>query len=470
MTPVNAVRANSVEVRFRGVSSVFVACVCCIYGATVGATDRGGPGNEAESPWLVRIDPERTTQFDCSVNITGSLRTPSRDGEQTWELSSESTFQFAERQLQSTGSGPRALQAVRRYSTASAVTNVGQEHQTRISIPATRGLIHVAGSGRKIRYAAARHPLSRRQLDLLQMPCDPLPCSGLLPTRDVSVGEKWNTDVWVLPLIAGLDAVTEQSMTCESLSMDEYSMRVRFSGSVTGAALGSASTVELEGTLTFDRKSQLIQKLNCHLMEKRTPGPVSPGIDATVDVLWTQTADSSSVRLPVESDTDAFEEPLVLTTPWDLLLRHSREWHVFNQTQRVLMLRQIRSGVLISQCNISLGMTMPPGQYTPDADFRADVERAVRTRDGYVLREQTIRDAPSWRVRHVQAGGTAGELEITWDYFLCSSAGGQQFSLVFSYSADDADEFGDEATRLLDSLSLARQRAALPFRSSAKND
>ena len=420
--------------------------------------------DSTESPFLVRIDPERTTQFECNVSITGTLTTPARDGEKTWDLLTAARFRFTQRQLASPLSGPLALQAVRRYFVASTSVTVGKDHQTRISMPRSASLIQVAGSDTGVNYAPVTGSLSRTQLDLLQMPCDPLPCTGLLPSRDVTVGEKWNTDAWVVPLLAGLDAVTEQSMACELMSLNDKSLRISFTGSAEGAALGSASSVLLTGSLVFDRREQLIQMLECRLTEKRSPGPVSPGIAATVEVQWTQSPDESEVALPSEADPGTFEQPLVLTTPWRLILRHSREWHLFNQTERVLMLRQIRFGALVSQCNISAGVIVPPGEHTPDAEFRSDVEKAVSSRGGFVIKEETLREDNLWRVRRVQAKATTGQLEITWDYFLCASASGEQYSIVFSHSTEDAEAFGDEPTRLLGSLSLARRRPALPFR------
>ena len=126
------------------------------------------------------------------------------------------------------------------------------------------------------------------------------------------------------------------------------------------------------------------------------------------------------------------------------------------------MLRQLRNGNLISQCNISSAVTVPPGQHTPDKEFAADVRSAVAERKGDVVSEDTVRDDEQWRVRHVQAAGDADGTSITWNYYLCSASTGEQFSLVFSHSEKDKDAFGDEASRILSTLQVARRRPALP--------
>ena len=238
---------------------------------------------------------------------------------------------------------------------------------------------------------------------------------------------------------------------------------IHFKGKADGAVLGSASRVELDGVLTLDTDRQMLTALKCQVKEKRTPGPVRPGADASVEITWSQTV-AEDVSIPAELQESLFERPLILQTPWSLSLHHSPEWHVFNQTDSVIMLRQIRNGTLVSQCNISAGVVMPSGQHTLDADFRSDVEKAIQPRDGRIIAEDTVRGDDEWRIRHVQASGNVTDVELVWDYYLCTAASGNQFSLLFSHSANDSKPFGDEADRFLSSLTLARRRPVLPFR------
>lgn len=446
--------------------------VCCllILMAPVAAAQEQTPDSSAdsekdgvESPLAVRIDPQRVTQFICHVTISGDLSTPAASGVRKWDVKSSADFSFTQRQFPSELTGPLALQAVRQYASASSRTTVGKDYDTKTTLPRSNAVIHVQGSDDRLKVAAAARPLSRGQFDLLQMPCDPLPCAALLPSRNVEVGEKWNSDAWVLPRLAGLEAVTEHTLSCELTSLKEHIATIQFTGKADGAILGSASSVELSGTLTLDTNSQLLTRMVCQMKEKRSPGPVSPGIDVTVNINWKQTSTEDSA-LPEQHDGSLFERPLALQTPWRLIFQHSPEWHVFNRTDRVIMLRQIRDGALISQCNISAGVTLPPGQHTPDPDFRSDVEAAVKDQAGNVVAEDTVRDDGQWRIRHVQTSGSVKDVKIIRDYYLCTAASGDQFSMMFSHSEADSEAFGDESRRLLGSLTLARKRPALPFR------
>lgn len=410
----------------------------------------------------VKNDRDRVTLLECRVTIGGTLTTPTANGERPWDLESVADFRFLQRILTSDQSGPAALQAIRRYSKASAVTRVGDDHETTTALPRANSLIAVRGTEKGLSVAAEAHSLTRGQCDLLQMPCDPLLCASLLPSRSVAVGEKWNTDPWVLLQLTGLEAATDHSLSCELSSLHGSVAEIHFTGKADGAVLGSASAVECSGTLMLSTSSRMATRLICHMKEKRSAGPVSAGLDAAVNIEWTQSIVQTK-DLPSELDDSRLHRVLALQTPWRLNFRHSREWHIVNQTDQVVMLRQIRDGALISQCNISPGVVMPPGQHTPDADYRSDVESAIQARGGQVIAEETVRSDDEWRVRHVRASGSINDLKIVWDYYLCSAASGDQFSLLFSHSESDAEHFNAEPERILSSLSLARRRGALPF-------
>ncbi|MDG1896564.1 MAG: hypothetical protein P8J37_16800 [Fuerstiella sp.] len=299
------------------------------------------------------------------------------------------------------------------------------------------------------------------------MPCDVLVANGLLPSTAVNVGDRWNNDDWALPMLTGVEAVIEQSSTCELKTADDKTATVLFKGRLHGAILGSESTVSISGEFTVHRESGMITSLTATQKEERSPGPVSPGLNVTASIVWVQSPVSTEPGTP-----DALTETaptdrslmLLLQTPLKLQLTHTREWHLFHETSSVLMMRQLREGNLISQCNISSAVTVAAKQHTPDRDFLSDVTESVKERNGRVVKEETVRDDTAWRIRHIRAIGDASGKVIVWDYYLCATATGEQFSMVFSHAQDDAGLFGDEAAKLLSGLRIARKRPALPFR------
>jgi hypothetical protein len=430
-------------------------------------TDSDTEEDGVESPLAVVIDSERVTEFQYELKIGGTMQTPTASGSQSWKLGSTAEFTFQQRQFTTESSGPLALAANRVFSKAATVTVIGDDHRTAVQLDPVHKSIQTTGSDTGLVHVSKSGPMPRRQLDLLQMSCDPLACSGLLPTRDVKQREKWNTDSWVLPMLSGLEAVVEQKTTCELQSLDEATAVIIFTGEADGAAVGSASKVVLEGKLTLDRKGGFIRDFQATQKEKRSSGPVSPGLDVVAEVKWSQklavpagaVSESAPNLAPQKSDL-----ALELKTPWRLRTVHSREWHLFHQTASLLMLRFVRNGGLIAQCNISTGVSVAPGDHTPDAEFSADVLGRLKERGGSIASETTVRDDDQWRIRHVAGVSVAGESTIHSDYYLCAAASGEQYSFVFSYSDTDAEAFAGQVAQILNGLSMVRRGPAVPFR------
>jgi hypothetical protein len=326
------------------------------------------------------IADDRTAKIHYTVAIRGKIITPADDGTTELKLSSDAAFDFAQRQFRSQLTGPFSLRAYRRFQTAAVDTLVGPDYRTKVQLPQSHRLLQVYGTDTTLLHLSTDVHLSRQQVDLLQLPFDPLVAAGLLPARTLgSNDEKWNAESWVVPLLVGMEAAVSQSVTCQIAELTESTAIIRFEGKAEGAVNGSASSVSLDGQLTVDRAARVITSLKSTLREKRSPGTVSPGLEVTADVQWTQAPAGEDVDLPRElPETLPAGSSLLLTlpTPWRLLLLHSRDWHLFHETPELVMLRMLHNGSLIGQCNITPAATLPPGEFTPDAKFRAEVQMA----------------------------------------------------------------------------------------------
>ncbi|MCR9198679.1 MAG: hypothetical protein NXI04_08555 [Planctomycetaceae bacterium] len=417
-------------------------------------------GDELRLPLPSAASPLPAARVKYSMNISGQVMTPSPAGVQKFDLKSNGRFEFQQQRVTAAEAGSGFIAGQRQFLSAGTETVVGEGHRTAVSLSPDRRQIRVYGSSNQLQSYCATSPLTRNELDLIQMPFDPLAVRAVLPVTKVAVGEKWNTDSWVMPMLTGIETAIDQKATCTLKSADQATAVVQFSGSIKGAVRGSAASVTYSGELTLDRQTGLIKSFKGQQKEKRTAGPVSPGLDITANISWQQSPDATYrpavVRNVVASPAESL---LQFETTQGLTLRHSREWHLFHQTGSVTMLRQLRNGELISQCNITTHLTVPPRQHTPDREFLNDVAAAIQKRSGEVLDEQTIRDDDQWRIRRIRTKGKADEDVILWDHYLCSAASGQQFTILFSHSQSDKDQFATEADDLLSTLQLRSRRS-----------
>ena len=412
-------------------------------------------GDERRLSLISADNPALGTKVKYSMNIAGRVMTPSPAGVQKFDLTSKGQFQFQQQRVNAKEAGPGFVAGQRQFLSAGTETVVGEGHRTAVSLSPRRRQIRLYGSSNQLQSYCAESPLTRNELDLIQMPFDPLAVRAVLPVTKVAVGEKWNTDSWVMPMLTGIETAIDQTATCTLKSADEATAVVQFSGSIKGAVRGSAASVTYSGELTLDRSTGLIKSFKGQQKEKRTAGPVSPGLDITANISWQQAPDAA-YRPAVVGNVVASpaESQLQFETTQGLILRHSREWHLFHQTGSVTMLRQLRNGELISQCNITTHITVPPKQHTPDREFLNDVTAAIQKRRGEVIDEKTIRDDDQWRIRRIRTSGKTDEDVILWDHYLCSAASGKQFTILFSHSQSDNDQFASEADDLLATLQL----------------
>lgn len=471
--------------------------------AICGGLVAGMPGRlvgdeAARTPGIVlRPDPwpSTVTQVRYQSRVKGTLSTPTGSGKRDFSLEAQGDFEFLQRVAALPPGSTGYLRASRRFTKAVSRTRVGADHETSTDLPEGARRVLVGSDSNHLVQFSPDVRLTRPQLDLLQFPLDPLAVAGLLPPRTLADrSERWNADNRTAALLTGLDAVISQTTVCSLEELTQERAVVKFRCEATGAVSGSASAVKCSGTLLLDRRSGELRSLRAVLSEQRSPGPISPGLDVSGEVLWSQesVADGSGAAglppdLP-ESGPDARLLLLTLSTPWRLLLIHDRDWHVFQQTPELMLLRRISNGALIGQCNLSRGPQLEPGKHASQEEFLADVERRVRERSGEIRSSQVRADVNGWRVHHVRAVGRVAGAEgagaaavgaaaaagkspaaaaalrtVFWDYYLCSAQSGDQYSLVFSHLEEDSAAFGDAAERMLSTLTLRNARPRVPL-------
>lgn len=432
------------------------------------ADEKTGPVATEGISLVDPADSNRTTRVEYTLKIEGTLLTPSQTGTSEWNLKSSGRFAFEQRRFASDATGPFAIRAVRRFATAETESVVGKDHATSVVLPSQARLIQIFGAEYQLLQLSPDVRLTRPQVDLLQIPCDPIVATGLLPARNLKdQDEKWNADSWVIPMLVGIDAAVSQSATCQLKSLTASEAVVTFEGSTEGAVTGSATKVMLKGELTLDRTHQFIRSFKAVQSEQREPGPFSPGLNVKATIAWTQASVGSASDLPdtmPEQVPDERKLLLTLATPGQVLLLHNRNWHVFHETREMVMLRMMHDGSLVAQCNISPSPAVPAGESTSEQEYLNEVQTALAERRGTVKSSRIHKDINGWRVHHVRALGMANDKTLIWDYFLCTAKSGQQTSLIFSYAEEDEKLVVGSPEQMVGTLTVRanRPKVALP--------
>ena len=161
--------------------------------------------------------------------------------------------------------------------------------------------------------------------------------------------------------------------------------RVRLVGDVEGSVLGGAGTISCDGFFTFDRKSNLIDRLEVNRAEKRQAGPVEAGLDvkSTLSVIRRR------VPLPPELGDAALANVSLDTSPQRQLLQlvaargrytllHDRHWHTYWDDPKLTVLKRIENGQVIAQCNLASGPSAGKGRHQDLNQFRDDIRGSLK--------------------------------------------------------------------------------------------
>ncbi len=130
-------------------------------------------------------------------------------------------------------------------------------------------------------------PMTRPELELVQGLCDPLTLPDVLPTKPVEKGQSWKLPNSAVFALTEYDTLKSTTLEATLEQLDEHGARIRLQGEVQGSAHGGAGTITCEGFAHFDRRADLVDRLELNRTENRQAGPVEAGLEvkSTLTVL-----------------------------------------------------------------------------------------------------------------------------------------------------------------------------------------
>ena len=404
-----------------------------------------------------------TSQLSVAGDVLTSSNRSGKAAAVKMKLGVEAKFVFSERRLDGAGRDEKAFRSIRYYDQAASRVVVSDKQPLYVLRDAVRMLV-ASGQREGIQLHSPAGPLTYDELELLRSPCDSLAALALLPDQPVESGDTWKPSDWVLQMLTGMEAMEKSQLECKLDSIQTGSARVTFSGEISGANRGAATTCKVDGSLTYDLTRKFVQRIDWTQTEKASDGTVSPGLDAIVKVVCQREPQSTQTPLasldvsqfPIEPDPGllllAFE-----SKEWGVRFHHDRHWHVFMNTPRVAVLRLLDSGSLIAQCNVTQLASATPGKHVPEDQFQADVQKAIGKNFSRILEAQPLENTDKRFVYRVMALGTVSRgsadkeeaVPMQWIYYLIADASGRQMSLVFTLETQLIDKLADRDLQII---------------------
>ncbi len=312
------------------------------------------------------------------------------------------------------------------------------------------GVVNVSAGG----------PLTRSELDLIQLPGDPLGLADLLPDHPVAVGDTWTVGPLAARALSEYEAIAANRLEATLKAIDDDSARIELSGEVRGAVRGGEGSMRFRGQFSFDRKAGRIDRLALNRVENRAKGLVESALDVKSTVQVERKAiegppelsDSALDGLPLEANPS--RELLLLAPPGGkYTLVYDRDWHIVADDTRQTVLKRLDHGEFVAQCNLTMGPSVGRGRHEDLVQFREDIRRALGERFVRYIGAGEVGGAPAGGFRYkVAVEGQAKDVQPIWYYYLVASPEGDQLLATFTLSKALEERFGDQDLRMIGSL------------------
>jgi hypothetical protein len=405
--------------------------------------------------------PGEASRAVVELKAEGSFKPASLPGspeEKPLALKVETRVEFVER-VESVGTegGPR--RTFRQVGVASASIN-GEVRPSSSALRSDLSILVADRREKSVAIVSAGGPMTRAELELVQGPGDPLVMAMLLPAKPVVVGDRWIVGELAARNLSGYDALASNALEATLEAVDEASARVRLLGTIRGAALGGEGSMACDGSFTFDRKAKRVARLTLRRAETRRPGPIEAGLDvkSTLSVV----REPAALVKPLD-DEEFLARAIEASKGPDLLLfnspdgkyslLHDREWHLYWDDDRQVILKRLDRGEMVAQCNLSAGPNAGKGRHQDLVQFRGDLKKALGDRFLRFVGEGEADGAPAGNFRYkVSVQGKQGDSEVLWHYYLIASPDGDQLIATFTLGLGQQAQFADQDLRLIGSF------------------
>jgi len=359
-----------------------------------------------------------------------------------------------------------ALRSARHYEETTATLKIAQK-TVQPALHQEHRLIGVQVEGGATTLYSPAGPLTREELDLIDVPGNSLLADLLLPEKTVRAGETWKHPDSLMAALFGVDKVTRNAVESTLTGVFDGLARMQLSGRLEGTVGGAATIIEVKGKYQFDLTSRRVHWLGLLMHEVRTPGEAAPGLDVVARLQMQITP----AKQPVHLTSAALKKLLLDPTPEALRLTHSstdgrwkltheRPWHVTADEREVTVLRFLDKGQRLAQCNISSLPKADEGRPLALAEFQDDVKQALGKSFGEFVEAAESTNTAGYRIHRVVVRSVVSDLPIQWHYYLVADPHGNRVALAFTIDGRLVSRLDDADRRLVNELRFVESEVA----------
>ncbi len=397
-------------------------------------------------------------RVSVTLEVGGTLKLVGDEGVQQLKMTASGTAKYHEKLFHGAQPKREKLRVLRDYQEAKATIQVN-ERTTTPSLRPERASIVVAGHEQGLQLFGVDGPLTRDELELIELPCNTAILDELLPAKGVKAGDEWEHSPELAAALLGLDAAGISDLKSKLMKIEGTAATIELNGQVQGAIKGVTTKIDVKARYKFDLKAHRVTWLGLLLKEARSIGHVGPGMDVTAKLQVTIEPNVKHEKLIAVQDAEALKE---LEPEYAMLeyepprgvyrLLYDRRWHVMTDEPNLVAMRLIDRGELLAQAKVSTPVGASHDQVATIQAFQQEIQKTLGEEFGQFAEATTTENSLGVVTHRVIVHGVVSELPIEWRYYLLVSPAGKQVVVAFTLEQEQTERFGGADDALVDSL------------------
>ena len=407
-----------------------------------------------------------------AMDMGGDLKLPSanpKDGGPVRRVktSAQATLNYDERTLEYTSTDAGPLRSIRCYQKVAATLRPENDIKQR-TLRDQRMTIGVLIEPPRATFYSPAGPLTRDELDLVDLFGNSLLLDRLLPEKAVAVGERWKHSPNLAGALLGLDVVAQSDLQSTLVSVAQGVARMEISGHVEGTLEGASGSIDVKAKYRFQLDTGRITWFGILVKVDNSIGPAGPGLEGTARVQMTIAPGADVPGLADAALKDLASKPtpellqLAYESPaggWRLL--HDRRWFLVQDQKELAVLKLIDKGELLAQCHIASLPNAVPGKTVTLEEFQEDVRKALGEKVKTLQEASQRSNDFGYQVQRVLAEGVEQDIPIRWLYYLLADKRGRQVVFIFAIESRLLPRFAGADEALLAGVRLTDPKLAV---------
>ena len=354
------------------------------------------------------------------------------------------------------------------YKVAKVTLDDGHEKSQRSFRPERSFIVSQRTRDRLLSFSP-KGPLTHEELELTEH-FDSMAIPGILPGREVEVGDSWKVANAAVQALCSLEALISHELSCKFTKVEGDVAHLLIGGSVKGIELGGEVKLNVTATATFDLKKSRITRVDWQQHDEREQGPVTPAFKADVTLTIVRTplddppAEINDLALvPVPEGTPPEHLTALSFTDYKdrFTFNHGRAWQMVAPTEEHVVLRLMDRGDFVAQATLTPWKKAAAGMHlSPDEFHDAMINAPAWEQIQELEKVKKVNDAGANQVFRYAAEGTLNGIRVVQYYYLVAGEQGDQLVVTFTMTPQQAAKLGSQDIALVRSITFPALKSA----------